>query len=142
MAYYWLNQREGTKGYADVEGEVYHYRNNVPGHRKLSSNDCFVYYRPGAYVIFGAGMIGDIDVKQFNPSQETGSLTEYYANIDAYVKINPPVQVREIKHRISFLKHREGLRGVPQNSIYEISRDDYTTILQAAGMGTFLHNLF
>lgn len=142
MAYYWLNQREANKGYSDVEGEVYHYRNNVPGHRKLSSSDYFVYYRPGAYVIFGAGTIGEIKIKQISPGQETGSLTEYYANIDTYVKINPPVQVREIKHRISFLKHREGLRGVPQNSIYEISRDDYTAILQAAGKRKFLQNIF
>jgi hypothetical protein len=46
--------------------------------------------------------------------------------------VDPPVPVRDIKHEISFLKDRDGLRGVPQNSIYEIDRADFETIATAA----------
>lgn len=141
MAYYWLNQRDRSQGYGNVEDEVYHYRSNVLGHRKLASGDYSVYYRLSSYVIFGAGTIGTIDTKEINPGQETGTLTDYYAHVDTYVEIDPPLQVREVKDRISFLKDREGLRGVPQNSIYEISHDDYTAILRAAGRAAFLQNL-
>lgn len=136
MAYFWLNQRDGTQGYSDVEGEVYHYRSNVPGHRKLSNGDSFVYYRPGEYVIFGAGTIDKIETEEIDREQETGMLTNYYAHVGTYTKIEPSLQVREIKDRISFLKDREGLRGVPQNSIYEISQEDYTEILEAAEVDT------
>lgn len=140
MPYFWLNQRDEIQGYSDVEGEVYHYRSNVPGHRKLSVGDYFVYYRPGKYVIFGAGTIGKIETREITPKKETGVLTDYYAHVDSYTAFDPALQVREIKDRISFLKDRDGLRGVPQNSIYEISRADYTEILRAADEYSFLQD--
>ena len=140
MAYFWLNQRDEIQGYSDIEGEVYHYRSNVPGHRKLSDDDYFIYYRPAEYLIFGAGIIGEIETKELNPGQENGMLTNYYAHINSYVDFNPALQVREIKNRISFLKDRDGLRGVPQNSIYEIGREDYAETLRAAGGNTSLQN--
>jgi hypothetical protein len=37
MAYFRLNQRDAMQGYSNIESEVYHYRSNVPGHRK---SDC------------------------------------------------------------------------------------------------------
>lgn len=120
---------------------MYHYRSNVPGHKKLSAGDYFVYYRPGMYVIFGAGIIGDIKTKEINPDQGEGVLTDYYAQVDSYVEFDSPLEARKIKDRISFLKDRNGLRGVPQNSIYEISRENYTEILRAAGEYTYLQNL-
>lgn len=61
-------------------------------------------------------------------------LTEYYAHIDEYREVDPPVQVRDIKHEISFLKDRDRLRGVPQNSIYETDRADFEAIAAAAGI--------
>jgi len=64
MAYFWLNQRDGYEGYSDVEGEVYNYRSNVPGHKKLSAGDRFVYYRPGKHVIFGGGIIANIETEK------------------------------------------------------------------------------
>ncbi len=133
MAYFWLNQQSSTKGYSDVIGEVYHYRSNVPGYKKLGPGDYFVYYRPGDYVIFGSGIIDEIETKELTSDQETETLAEYYAHIDTYDEFDPPLQVREIKDEISFLQNREGLRGVPQNSIYEISRSDFTIIVEAAG---------
>ena len=141
MAYFWLNQRDKMQGYSDVEGEVYHYRSNVPGHRKLSIGDYFVYYRPEGYVIFDAGTIGEIETKEINPGQENRMLTHYYAHINSYVDFDPAPQVRRIKNRISFLKDRDGLRVVPQNSIYEISRGDYVEILRAVGEHTSLQSL-
>jgi len=140
MGYFWLNQRGETQGYSDVVGEVYNYRSNVPGHKKLAAGDYFVYYRPGEYVLFGAGIINDIETKEVSSSGEDAALTDYYAHIDTYVEFEPPVRVREIKDQIPSLKHRDGLRGVPQNSIYEISREDYTAILHAADEGTLLQN--
>lgn len=134
MAYFWLNQRDDYEGYSDVEGEVYNYRSNVPGHKKLSAGDRFVYYRPGKHVIFGGGIIRDIETEETAPGQEDSTLTEYYAHIDQYHAVDPPLEVREIKDQISFLKDRDGLRGVPQNSIYEISRQDFVAIVKAAGI--------
>lgn len=138
MDFFWLNQREDYKGYGDVEGEVYHYRSNVPGYKKLSTGDRFVYYRPGEYVIFGGGTIGEIKTETMDSNQESSALPEYYAHIKDYREVNPTVQVRDIKHRISFLADRDGLRGVPQNSIYEISRADFETIATAAGIENLL----
>jgi len=138
VAYFWLNQREDYQGYGDVKGEVYNYRSNVPGHRKLSAGDRFVYYRPGEYVIFGGGTIGEIEIKTADADREGGGLTEYYAHVDEYREVDPPVPVRDIKHEISFLKDRDGLRGVPQNSIYEIDREDFEAIAAAAGIEDLL----
>jgi hypothetical protein len=138
VAYFWLNQREDYQGYGDVEGEVYNYRSNVPGHRKLSGGDRFVYYRPGEYVIFGGGTIGEIETEAPDADQEGGGLTEYYAHVDEYREVDPPVPVRNIKHEISFLRDRDGLRGVPQNGIYEIVRADFEAIAAAAGIEDLL----
>lgn len=138
MGYFWLNQREDYQGYGDVEGEVYNYRSNVPGHRKLSAGDRFVYYRPGEYVIFGGGLIGKIETETIGSDREGGTLTEYYAHVDDYHEVDPPVPVRDFKHEISFLKDRDGLRGVPQNSIYEIDLSDFGTIVAEAGIEDLL----
>ncbi|MFC7007776.1 hypothetical protein [Halalkalicoccus salilacus] len=138
MAFFWLNQREDYQGYGDVEGEVYNYRSNVPGHRKLSAGDRFVYYRPKKYVIFGGGTIGEIETETTDVDEEGYVLTEYYAYINEYREVDPPVPVRDIKHEISFLKDRDGLRGVPQNSIYEIDCADFKAIAAAAGIEELL----
>lgn len=139
MAFFWLNQRKNYRGYGDVEGEVYNYRSNVPGHTKLSAGDRFVYYRPGEYVIFGGGKINEIVTETTESDGDDGSLTEYYARINEYHEIDPPLPVRDVKHEISFLKDRDGLRGVPQNSIYEINRADFDAIVVAAGIEELLH---
>lgn len=67
MGYFWLNQREDYQGYSDVEGEVYNYRSKVPGHKKLSAGDRFVYYRLREYIIFGGGVIGEIGTEKTSP---------------------------------------------------------------------------
>lgn len=138
MAFFWLNQRKDYRGYGDVEGEVYNYRSNVPGHTKLSAGDRFVYYRPGEYVIFGGGEINAVETETVEADGEDDVLTEYYAHIGEYREVDPPLPIREIKHEISFLKGRNGLRGVPQNSIYEINRADYEVIVAAAGIENLL----
>lgn len=138
MTFFWLNQRENYRGYGDVVGEVYNYRSNVPGHKKLSAGDRFVYYRPGEYVIFGGGTIAEIETETSDSDREGNALTEYYAHIDNYRTVDPPVPVRDIKHKISFLKGRDGLRGVPQNSIYEIDRTDFEAIAVATGIEDLL----
>jgi hypothetical protein len=140
MGYFWLNQLGESQGYSDVVGEVYNYRSNVPGHKKLAEGDYFVYYRPGEYILFGAGIVDDIETTEVSSSGEDAAFTDYYAHINTYVEFEPPIHVREIKDQISFLKDRDGLRGVPQNSIYEISREDYAAILHAADEGTLLQN--
>lgn len=133
MRFFWLNQRQQGQGYSDVIGEVYNYRSNVPGHKRLAAGDYFVYYWPGEYVLFGAGQVETIETRSIGSTDNTQGLTEYNAHIGQYVEFEPHVSVRDIKNHISFLQDREGLRGVPQNSIYEISQDDYMTILAAAG---------
>jgi len=128
MSYFWLNQRsEDSRAYRDKEGDVYHYRDAVAGSRKLSRGDWFVYYMPGEFILFGAGRIGTID------TEESLGHTNYYANVECYRPFDPHISARDIKEDISFLCGRTGLSGVPQNSIYEIDRGDYFTILRAAG---------
>lgn len=134
MDFFWLNQRSNYQGYSDVEGEIYNYRSNVPGYRKLSIGDRFVYYRPGKHVIFGGGIVSDIKTETHGNDAEGDALTEYYAHITEYREIDPPISVQEIKNKISFLKNRDGLRGVPQNSIYEINRTDFVKIATATGI--------
>ena len=52
--------------------------------------------------------------------------------------MDPLVPVRDIKDEISFLKDRDGLRGVPGNSIYKINRTDFEAIAAAAGIEDLL----
>jgi hypothetical protein len=60
--------------------------------------------------------------------------TDYYAHIGTYREFSPPIKVRNIKQHISFLRNKDGLRGVPQHSIYEIDEDDFNTILEEANI--------
>ena len=97
-----------------------------------------MYYRRGEYVIFGGGTIGEIKSKMADADREGSSLTEYYAHVDEYREVDPPVPVRDIKYKIFFLKERDGLRDVPKNSIYEINRVDFEAITAAAGIEDLL----
>jgi len=124
MKHFWLNQKVDHGSYKDEIGKTYHYRGNVPGYRQLEQGDKFVYYQPGEFVIFGSGKIGEIEVK--NPDK--GVRTEYFASIEEYTEFDPPIQVREIKEDISFLREREGLLGVPQSGIRQISEVDFNNI--------------
>jgi hypothetical protein len=147
MGYYWLNQRREQKsGYSDVEGEVYHYRSTVAGSKQFSEGDWFVYYRPGEHVLFGAGRVAEIEVVGETEEQNNSiaaevqpnvpasrNITDYLAHMADYRPFEPPVSARKIKDEISFLRDRQGLSGVPQNSIYSIDREDYLKILEAAG---------
>lgn len=63
---------------------------------------------------------------------ETRSITEYHAHIQEYHSFEPEVKVRNVKDEISFLRDKQGLNGVPQNSIYSISADDFFTMIEAA----------
>lgn len=153
MGYYWLNHRnEDESGYRNIEGEIYHYRSNVPGSKKFSEGDWFVYYRPGEHVLFGAGRVAEIEVIQETEERNdtvaaevqpnvsaTRVLTEYLAHMENYRPFDPPVSARKIKEDISFLQGKNGLSGVPQNSIYSIDREDYLTILRAAGEDDLLN---
>jgi hypothetical protein len=125
--YFWLNQKDGGSGYKDETGEVY--RGNTPGFKQLSEGNRFVYYRPGEYAIFGTGKIGKIETKH---DEKSSFHTEYYASIEEYQEIEPPIQVREIKEKIPFLKERHGLSGVPQSGIRQIEKEIFETILDEA----------
>jgi hypothetical protein len=133
--YFWLNQKDRNSGYKDKTGEIYHYRGNTPGAKQLSEGDKFVYYRPGAFVIFGTGRIGEIKIRH---EEKSGIHTEYYASVEDYQEIDPPIQVREIKENITFLKDQNGLSGVPQSGIRKIEKEAFKTILDESQVGVDL----
>jgi hypothetical protein len=137
MAYFWLNQK-GTEGsnYHDEVGEVYHYRGNTPGATQLSAGDKFIYYRPGDYVIFGFGEIDHIEREERDHNSESGVTSDYFAHITNYQPFEPPIKLKGVnesglKNKISFLKDKPGLTGVPQHSIHQISGEDFETIIEA-----------
>lgn len=134
MAYFWLNQRSDSV-YRSTEGEVYHYRGNIPGSKKLSEGDQFVYYKPSESTLAGTGTIGSIR-KEDNRPDGVGYnvLIEYFADIVNYRSFDPAVDALDVSNQVSFLREKEGLRGVPQHSIYKISEDDFYTILNTAGV--------
>lgn len=137
MSYYWLNQRSPDgSNYDDDIGRTYHYRGNMPGAQQLEQGDLVVYYQPGKHVLFGAGQVAEIEV---NEGDGPAATTNYYAHIHNYVAFEPEVLLKGIgesnlKNEVSFLKEKDGLRGVPQHSIHEVSRADYELILDAAGV--------
>lgn len=147
MGYYWLNHRaEEESGYRDREGEVYHYRSTVAGSKQFSKGDWFVYYRPGEHILFGAGRVEEIEIigeteeetdsiaAEIQPNVPASrSITDYLAHMTDYRPFEPPVSAQKIKDKISFLRDKQGLNGVPQNSIYSIDYEDYLKILEAAG---------
>lgn len=129
--YFWLNQRVSGSGYQNRVGEIYHYRGTTPGSNQLSEGDKFVYYRPGEYIIFGTGVVGSIEIVQ--PKENRSNfMKQYFANIDNYKEIRPPIEAREIKEKIPFLRDRHGLSGVPQSGIRKIDKEVYDTILSEA----------
>jgi hypothetical protein len=152
MGYFWLNQRNADESnYSDEEGKIYHYRSNVPGSKQLSAGDWFVYYRPGEYVLFGAGQVAEIEVheqttEKVNPiaaelQPNVGAertITSYHAHLTNYHPFDPPLHLRKIKGDISFLQGRTGYSGVPQNSIRKVDEGDFRTILSAAGVESIL----
>ncbi|MCT9095166.1 EVE domain-containing protein [Haloarchaeobius sp. HME9146] len=138
MKYFWLNQKDSDSSpYKDEEGQVYHYREYTPGYKQLSTGDRFVYYRPGKHVLFGTGTIGDVEQREWGMGDGTETHIEYYAHIENYRPFDPELNVREIKNQISFLQDRNGLSGVPQNSIRRLDKDDFLTIIEAAGVELF-----
>jgi hypothetical protein len=137
MKYFWLNQKEPNESnfYDDI-GEVYHYRGGTPGANQISEDDRFVYYRPGEYVIFGTGTIDHIEQRDRYPDSESKAVTDYVAHIRDYQPFDPPIRLKgignsNVKNKISFLKDKRGLNGVPQHSIHQISKKDFYLILES-----------
>jgi hypothetical protein len=137
MKYFWLNQKEPTRSnFYDKIGEVYHYRGSTPGVNQISKDDKFVYYRPGEYIIFGTGTIDHIERRERYPDSESKAAVDYLAHIKDYQSFDPPIRLKgigesDVKDKISFLKGRKGLRGVPQHSIHQISKEDFCLILNS-----------
>lgn len=142
MAYYWLNQKNSDESnYHDKVGEVYHYRENTPGANQLGEGDRFVYYRPGDHELFGAGKIERIEKKENSLATESGIPNNYFAYISDYRPFEPPLRLKgvgehKVKDKISFLRSKPGLAGVPQHSIHEISEKDFIVILEAVEQGS------
>lgn len=138
MAYFWLNQKsDEDSNYYDDIGETYHYRGNTPGAQQIDEGDRFVYYRPGHFELFGAGTIEKIEKETDDSGFDSGVHVDYFAHISDYQAFEPPVVLKglnshEVKEKISFLKNRPGLTGVPQHSIHKISQKDFDVILEAA----------
>lgn len=138
MAYFWLNQKKSDgRNYHDEIGEVYRYRGNTPGTKQLSEGHKFVYYRPRVYELFGTGEIDRIETEKKSPETDSGVTVDYFAHIIDYRSFEPPIRLKgvnehDIRNKISFLKEKPGLTGVPQHSIHKISSDDFNTIVEAA----------
>lgn len=138
MNHYWLNQRSPDRSaYENDVGRMYHYRGNTPGANQLEKGDLVVYYQPGDHLLLGAGQVSEIEVNDLGG--ESNATTNYYAYIRNYVPFEPEIVLKGIgeatlKNELSFLKDKEGIRGVPQHSIHKISREDYELILDTAGV--------
>lgn len=126
--YYWLNQRpEEDSNYKDSVGDSYHFTDKNRSGKSINQGDRFLYYLPGDHLIFGQGTFGEIERVTGNASD---SIQHYIAHIDVYEEINPPTNVREIREKISFLRTRIGLRGVPQESIRSIPEEDFKKLIE------------
>jgi hypothetical protein len=60
---------------------------------------------------------------------------DYFAHITNYQSFNPPIRLKGVnestlKDKISFLKDKPGLTGVPQHSIHQLSREDFKVIIE------------
>lgn len=138
MNYYWLNQRSPDRSaYDDDVGRLYHYRGSNPGAKQLEKGNLIVYYKPGDHLLLGAGQVSEIEVS--DSEGKLNATTDCYAHIRNYVPFEPAIILKglgesNLKNEISFLKDREGLRGVPQHSIHQINKEDYELILDTAGV--------
>jgi hypothetical protein len=125
--YYWLNQRpDETNNYEDEIGDFYHFTDRNRAGKSIEPGDRFLYYLPGEHIIFGHGVFGDIEEL---PDEEPDVREHYKVDIVEYEEISTPVNARDIREEISFLKREKGLRGVPQESIRAIPKEDFVKLI-------------
>jgi len=74
----------------------------------------------------------EYDLDEVPPPNET--VAEYFAHVGDYYEIEPPLDAHEVEDKLSFLKDKSGISGIPQVSIYELSKHDFNIILDAAGL--------
>lgn len=124
--HFWLNKARDALTASGEERSFYRYNSRVAGWRALLPGARFVYYRPGEQVFFAHGTIGKVH-------RRAGVLGERFeAAFEEYHEFASPVDARSLKPRLERLRRREGLRGVPQNSITRISQEEWDIILSAA----------
>lgn len=122
---YFIFQQRPDSEYDDRTGQVYNWRQGIPGSKQIQPGACFIYYRPGEQVFFGAGRIEWIE------SYVGGDGVIYYdGQIADYVAWKPPLPLTwALMDRLSFSYGK--VLGIGQAGIRKINREDFETIWHA-----------
>ena len=110
--------RTGGGGYSDKPDTKYNFKKGIPGYKQLldaKGRAKFVYIEKDLF--YAKGKIGTIT------SYEDTGTTFYDAQIDIYQKIEPAVDLKEVKNKIS--------KTLTQAGITQISKEDYETIVSS-----------
>jgi hypothetical protein len=119
-----FQQRPGSE-YADRVGEIYNWRQGIPGSKQVAEGAHFIYYRPGERVFFGTGWVASIKEYVGKDNQ-----IFYDGRIAGYEPWDPPLPLtRELALRLSFVQPER--LGIGQAGIRKISQEDFETLLEA-----------
>jgi hypothetical protein len=119
---YFIFQQRPDSEYDDRTGQVYNWRQGIPGSKQIQPGAYFIYYRPGEQVFFGTGRI-DWIVSYEGPDR----LTYHDGQIADYVAWKPPLPFTwALAQRLHFFKGKA--LGIGQAGIRKISREDFETI--------------
>ena len=119
---FFIFQQRTDPEYADKVGDIYNWRQGIPGSKQIEEGARFIYYRPGERVFFGTGQVTSI----FAYVGEDG-ITYYDGNITDYESWDPLALTTGLASRLSFVEPNR--LGIGQAGIRRISRDDFNAIL-------------
>ncbi|MHA1279491.1 MAG: hypothetical protein ACTSQ8_20005 [Candidatus Helarchaeota archaeon] len=114
---------ESDSEYDDRTGEIYSWRQGIPGSNQITLDSKFIYYRPGVKVFFGKGRLDTIISRE----GENGDIY-HDGQIEDFDLWDPPLDLSwELFQNLSFYDDRRIWVG--QMGIRKITKNDYETII-------------